>query len=133
MGNAVIGTLDLSTVAYITDASGLLGNAPIGGDLVEMDFQPGAQWEAGEPQAYSFDLPLLLKGSTESAILANFRTLQALADGTERTITRTFTAGSAVSESATCVVASVTAAWDFGMRGRFNAVLIIQVTSGAWA
>lgn len=127
MGNAVIGTLDVSTVAYIEDASGLLGVGPYRGDLIELDFVAGAVWEAGEVGTYSFDLPLLLKGADESAILANFRTLQALQDGVAKTITRTFTAGSAVSESCTGVVTLVQPAWDFGMAKAFRVILIVQV------
>lgn len=133
MGDLQIGTLVISTVARITDASGLLQNGPVRGDLVPLDFQPGAVWLAGERDAWSFDVPLVLKGADEAALLANLRTLQALQDGVERTITRTYTAGSAISESLTGVVTLVQPAWDFGVRGRFNVVLVIQATSGTWA
>lgn len=132
MGNAVIGALDISTVAYITDARGLLQNGPVRGDLIELDFVPGAVWEPGEFGTYSFLLPVLCKGADESARLANFRTIQALQDGATRTLTRTFTAGSAVSESCTCVVTLAEPAWDFGMADKFEVLLVIQVLT-EWA
>ena len=133
MGDLKIGNAYLSTYAYISDASGLLQEPPTRGDLVEMDFQPGAQWIAGQVDAYTFDVPVIMKGSDEGTIIANLRSLQALADGTEYTIKRTFTSGTtSINEDCTGVVTSVTPAWDFGVRKKLAAMIVIQNTSGGW-
>lgn len=133
MGDLTIGTLTVSTVARIADASGLLSNAPYRGDLVPMDFQPGGVWLGGEEDVWSFDVPLLMKGATEGELIANLRSVQAVADGTEKRITRTFTSGTtATTESCDGVVTSVTPVWDFAMRPKLTAIVMVQVTSGDW-
>ena len=125
----MIGTLDVATVAWIDDAEGLLSNGPIGGDLEEWDDEPGAEWVPGPAEPWTWPLGLLLKGATESARLANLRTLQALQDGAERTITRTYTAGSAISESCQGVVTLVEPIWDFALASRIGAMLTVQSIS----
>ena len=74
-------------------------------------------------------MPVILKGADESARLSNLRTLQALADGTERTLTRTFTAGSAISESCTGVLQSVILSWGFNLRDRVGVQLLFTATT----
>lgn len=126
MGTLTIGTLDVSTVAHIEEPEGILGNGGHKGDLIEFDFEAGAEWLPGEFEAYSWAVGLLMRGDTESAILTNLRTLQALVDGTERTLTRTFTATSAVSETCQGVVTACEPAWDMRVKGALRAVLMIQ-------
>lgn len=126
-GSLTIGTLNVLTVAAIIDAQGLLTNGGYDGDLIEWDDEDGAEWLPGPFEPYTFPVGLRLLGDTESARLANLRTLQALLPGAPvRTITRTYTAGSAISESCQGVVTLVEPIWDFSMASRIGALLTIQ-------
>ena len=125
-GGLTLGSLSVTTVAWIDDAEGMLTNGPVGGDLIGWDDEPGAEWVPGPAEPWTWTLGLLLKGTTESARLANLRALQALQDGVERTITRTYTAGSAISESCQGVVTLVEPLWDFALASRIAVMLTVQ-------
>lgn len=128
-----IGATDLSTTAYITSWEGILLAQPYRGDLIELDFTAGAAWEAGEAAPYTIDIPLVMKGTDVGTAISQMRAIQALADGTEKSIVRTLTSGTtSVSEANTGVVTSATPVWDLRNRKRVGLVLTVQVTD-VWA
>jgi hypothetical protein len=126
-----IGTTDLSDTAYITSWEGILNAAPYRGDLVELDFRPGAVWQPGEVGAWTFEVPLVMRSQDTGTAVAQMRAIQALCDGEEHTVVRTFTSGTAsVSESCQGVVTSATPVWDFGFRSRVGLLLTVQALTG---
>ena len=130
----IVGGLDLSTICHITSAEGILAEPPIGGDLVELDFTPGGQWVKGEPEPMTFDVPLIMRSQVQDVAMGQLRQVQALQDGTARTVTRRLVVnGATVEESCTGVVsAAVQVAWDFAQKKRVGCVLLIQNISGSW-
>lgn len=125
-----IGTLDLSTVAHIESWEGILDAGTVGGDLIELDFQPGAVWVPGERETYSFVVPLAMKGTTPTTAVPQLQAVQALI-GVEKTFTREY-----LSSTETCqgVVTSVTVVWDFAeSRQLLRAVLTCQNLDGGWS
>lgn len=118
---------DLSSTAYITSWEGILVAPPNRGDLIEFDFVAGAEWVAGEMQAFTFEVPLVMKSQDVGTAVSQMRTIQAFADGTERAIVRTLTVGTAsVSETCQGVVTSATPMWDLRMRNKVGLLLTIQ-------
>jgi hypothetical protein len=128
----IVGTLDLSTIAGITSAEGILLEPPISGDLIELDFTPGGQWIPGVAEPYTFDVPLLFNAATAEAAMAQLRQVQALVDGVPRTITRRLVVGAAtVDETCTGVCsAAVQIGWDLDVYSRVSCVLLIQALTG---
>lgn len=128
-----IGGTDLSTTAYITSWEGILDAQPYRGDLIELDFTTGGVWQGGQAAAYTFVVPLVMKGTDVGTAVSQMRAIQAFADGTEKSIVRTFTSGTtSVSEATTGVVTSATPQWDLRFRKRVGLLLTIQVTD-VWA
>lgn len=130
----IVGSLDLSTIAGITSAEGILAEPPIAGEVVELDFTPGGQFIAGPPEPYTFDVPLIFTAPTADAAMGQLRSVQALADGVPRTITRRLVVdGVTVNETCTGVItAAVQVTWNFDVYTRVGAVLLIQCMSGGW-
>lgn len=128
---AVAGTW-LAGTADIMDASGLLSDAPSKGDLIELDWQPGSDWQPGPRDAYSFDVPVEFVGDREAA-LATLRWLQDLV-GQALTLTRrTSAAGAPVDETCTAVmVNTVAVSWPTDDAAPKAAILIFQNLDGGW-
>lgn len=123
----------LAGVADIMDPSGLLSDAGSKGDLIEFDFQPGAVWQAGPRETYSFDVPVELVGDREQA-LTTMRSLQAKV-GQQVTLTRR-TSDAGVVRDETCdavMVNAITVAWPTEDHAPKTAVLVFQQLSGAWS
>lgn len=127
----IVGALDLSSIAGITDASGILMDPPISGDLVELDFVAGGQWVPGPPEPYTFDVPLVMASPVQDVAMGQLAQVKALVDGVPRTVTRRYVRdGVTVTETCTGVCsAAVQIEWSFDVRGRVAAVLMIQALS----
>ena len=128
-----IGATDLGLTAHITSWEGILTKGPQRGDLIELDFQPGAVWQAGQAAAYDFDVPLVMKSQDHNTAVKDALAIQALA-GTQATITRVFTSGTTtVTQTCTGIIKeAVPLAWDLGFRSRVGMVLTITNLSGTW-
>lgn len=50
-------------IGCIEDWSGILSEAPIGGDIIEQDWVDGAIWQQGESKTYTFDVPFTARVS----------------------------------------------------------------------
>ena len=128
-----IGGTNLSTTAHITDWSGILMEGPTNGDLIELDFQPGAVWQGGTAGTYSFSVPLVMKSQDVPTAIAHAKAIQALR-GTAGTVTRVYTttAGTVTETCQGIVTEAVPLAWDLGLRTKVGLVLEIQNLSGTW-
>lgn len=49
--------LDFDSFACIERWDGILSEGPIKGDIIEMDWRDGAEWQRGPAKPYSFDVP----------------------------------------------------------------------------
>jgi hypothetical protein len=130
----LINGTDIRTWAYITNAEGLLGNAPQKGDLIEQDWVAGAIWQKGPKGTYSFDVPVVMKSRVQTEALAQLRALQAFV-GDQYTLTRRLTVNS-VDVTETCqavMINAVSVTWNFANRERLDALLLFQNLSAGWA
>jgi hypothetical protein len=125
--------VDVQTVADIMDLSGMLSTGPYRADLIVRDWYPGAVAQVGPADAYTMDLPLLMKSDDPATALQQLRTVQAWA-GRELTVTRVLTVGAAtVTETARAVIVSATTVdWAFDARNLIGCVLMIQNIDGGW-
>jgi hypothetical protein len=120
--------VDIHQIAHITDASGLLGNGPHGGDLIPFAWEDGADWQPGPRQPYTFDVPVAMKGDTEQTRLGNLRALQQLEGQTVGLRRIVDTGHETVTEYCLAVVVNaVTVRWDLRTRKFLRATLIVQV------
>lgn len=122
----------LAGTADIMDPSGLLSDAGAKGDLIEFDFQPGAVWQAGPRETYSFDVPVEFVGDRETALL-ELRALQAKVGALVTLTRRTSDAG--VTRDETCqavMVNAITVTWPTEDEQPKTAVLIFQQLDGGW-
>lgn len=53
------------SVGCITDWSGILSEGPIKGDIIEMDWLDGAEYQQGPAKPYSFDVPFAARVTNE--------------------------------------------------------------------
>ena len=118
---------DVQTWCAITSAEGLLSNPPQRGDLIEQDWVAGAIWQAGPKDAWTFDVPVIMRSSQQDVALAQLRQLQSW-QGTVRTLTRRLVVnGATINETCTAVmVNSPQVQWDFSRRAQIRAVLVFQ-------
>jgi hypothetical protein len=118
---------DIQTWAAITSAEGLLTNPPQRGDLIEQDWVAGAIWQQGPKDAWTFDVPLIMRSSQQDVAFGQLRTLQAMV-GTQRTLTRRLVVdGATVNETCQAVmVNSPQVVWSFESRNQIRAVLVFQ-------
>lgn len=115
------------------ELSGLLDTGPAGGDLIEMDWRPGAVWQAGPPAAYTFDVPLLMAHEDEPSAIADLRWLQAWI-GQEITLTTRITEGTAqVERSCRAVIVNVIPSLSFTSRNLLDVTLRVQNLDGGWS
>ena len=111
---ATFNGVNLSTHALITDWSGLLTPPPFDGEVIEYDWQPAADWEPGEFDAYTIDVPLLMRSQDMDTAIGDAAAIAALVDGQEHTLTRTYTPhGVTVTESVQAVMTGATPVPDF--------------------
>jgi hypothetical protein len=124
---------DVRTWAYITNAEGLLSNAPQKGDIIEQDWVAGAIWQPGPKGPYTFEVPVVMKSRLQDVALGQLRAMQAYV-GTQVTLTRRMTVnGAVVNETCQAVMANaVQVNWDFRTRARIDAILVWQQLSGVW-
>lgn len=129
----LIDAFDLGTVAAITNWDGLLDVGPPRGDLVEFDFQGGAQWiPAGVFDAYTMVVPLVMKATPEDAAVADALALGAYL-GVEVTLTRrTLLDGVLTDHTAQAVLTSRPTAWSLDTLGRVPVTLTFQNLIGIW-
>lgn len=130
--------VDLATWAMISSAEGLLSTGPIGGDVIERDWVPGAIWQPGPAKTYTFEVPWVMRSSQQATAMQLYRDLVAACKmGQQVTLTRRLTVGvglTQISETCQAVCASaVTVSWDFGRRAQFGAVTTWQNLSGGWS
>jgi hypothetical protein len=120
--------VDIQAATHITDASGLLSNGPRRGDLIELDWDEGAEWQPGPRGTYSFDLPLVMKGGTLQDRLGNLKRTQAL-EGQTLILRRTVVtdAGPVVDYARATVVSAVAVRWELRSRTFLRCTLIFQV------
>jgi hypothetical protein len=125
---------DIRTWANITNAEGLLSNAPTKADIIEQDWTAGAIYQKGPKGTYQFDVPVIMTSREQDVAMGQLRALQAF-EGTQVTLTRTLTVnGVQVSESCQAVMTNaVEVVWNFDFRQQVRAVLIWQQLSGAWS
>lgn len=121
------GSLDVFTIADMTNAEGLLGNAPHQGDLIRLDWRDGAEWQAGGRGPYTFDVPLVMKGADLPTRLANLRTFQAL-EGHKVRLTRTLylPSGPVVEQCDAVMANAAEVRWDLRERNWLRVILIVQ-------
>lgn len=132
-GTLFINGTDIQDYALIRDASGLLSNPPIRGDLITFDFTDGAIWQAGVADVFTFDLYVLMAHRNEEGALADLAWLQQW-QGQQVTLIRRLDRGSGtVDESCTAVMnEAVRLEWDFYERRGMSAMLTFTVLSGGW-
>lgn len=125
---------DVQTYADIASMEGILAAGPTRGDLITLDWQPGAVWQAGPPDTYTMDLPLVMKSNDDGVAIQQLRAVQAWR-GTQGVLTRVVTVGAAqVTEVCDAVIVNaVEVQWDFDGRNLVGCVLVIQNLSGGWA
>ena len=131
----LVDDVDLSQWALITSAEGLLSTPPVGGDLIEMDWTPGAQWQQGVAQTYSFDVPMVINSRVQTTQLAYYEAVVAACKaGQQVVLKRKITVGGVpVVDSCQAVLSNaVRIQWDFRTRGLFGIVLVWQNLSGGW-
>ena len=130
----LINGTDVQTWAAITNADGLLSNAPQRADIIEQDWTAGAIYQAGPKKTYTFDVPVIMRSSQQDVALGQLRALQAYV-GTQVTLTRRLVVnGATVNETCQAVmVNAVQVQWDFTRRAQVRAVLVFQQLSGVWA
>jgi hypothetical protein len=134
MGDTIlIDGVDVQSVADIMDLSGILSTGPYRADLIVRDWEPGAVAQIGPPDAYTMDLPLLMKSDDPNVAMQQLRTVLSWA-GQVTTITRVLTvAGSVVTE--TCqgaIVSATTIEWSLDAPNLLGALLMIQNLDGTW-
>lgn len=129
--------VDLSTWAHITSWEGILLDPPIAGDLIRMDWQPGAVWQPGPPDVYSFEVPLVMKAQNPAESVNQLRAVQAAAKpGVQVTITREYDDHPSGTVTETCTAVCTGQApitWDLTQRAILGVVLIFQNLSGGWS
>lgn len=131
-GTATFNGVNLSTTALITDWSGLLTPPPHDGDVIEYDWSAGADWDPGETEAFSIDVPLLMRSQNMDTAIGDAQAIQALVDGQQHTLTRTYTPhGVTVTQSVPAVMTGAAMVTDFGAR-QVRLVCILQLLA-AWA
>ena len=126
--------VDVTTLAHITSFEGVLSDGPTRGDLIEFDFTAGAVWQPGAAGTYSFDVPLTMLSHTPDVALGQLRTIQGW-KGVQRTFTRRVTVNG-VDVAETCqgvLVSAVQVAWDYRIRSKISAVMVVQNLSGGWS
>jgi hypothetical protein len=130
----LINGTDVQTWCAITNADGLLSNAPQRADIIEQDWTAGAIYQAGPKKTYTFDVPVIMRSSQQDVALGQLRALQAYV-GTQVTLTRRLVVnGATVNETCQAVmVNAVQVQWDFARRAQVRAVLVFQQLSGVWA
>lgn len=123
----LINGTDIQTWCAITSAEGLLSNPPQRGDLIEQDWTAGAIWQPGPKDAWTFDVPIIMRSSQQDIALGQLRALQAYV-GTQVTLTRRLVvAGAVVNETCQAVmINSPQVQWDFSRRAQVRAVLLFQ-------
>lgn len=128
------GGADIATLAHITSFEGILSTGPVGGDLIEFDWTPGAVWQPGAARTYSFEVPVTMLSHDPDTALKQLRTMQGWV-GVQRTLTRRLTVdGVDIAETCQAVLASAIAVrWDFRIRGKIDATLVVQNLSGGWS
>jgi hypothetical protein len=129
----IVDGVDLSTTALITSFEGILRTAPTRGDLIEFDWQAGAVWQPGPSEAYSFEVPLVMREQTPDKAVADLRAIQGLR-GRQVTVQRvTLEDGVEVTEECEAVItAAIDVSWDFRERSKVGCVLVFQNLSGGW-
>ena len=117
----------LSDYAWIVSAEGLLSTGPSRGDLIELDFQPGAVWQPGPAGTHLFEVPVVMNTPVQDVALGKLRIIQSW-EGVQRTLVRRLTVdGVQISDTCQAVMASATrVVWDFRQRGKVGAVLSFQ-------
>jgi hypothetical protein len=129
----LIDGVDVQTVADIMDLSGILSTGPYRADLIVRDWEPGAVAQIGPPDAYTMDLPLLMKSDDPATALGQLRTVQGWA-GRILTVTRVITVGATVVTETcqACIVSATAVDWLFDARNLIGCVLMIQNLDGGW-
>jgi len=127
----LIDAFDLAAVAGITNWDGLLDVGPPRGDLVEFDFQGGAQWiPAGVFDAYTMVVHVVMKATPEDAAVADVLALNAYL-GVEVTLTRkTLLDGVLTSHTCRAVMSSRPTQWELDFLGRVPVTLTFQNLTG---
>ena len=118
---------DLQELAAITSAEGLLTDPPQRADIITQDWTAGAIYQAGPKQAWTFEVPLIMRAAQQDVALAQLRAFQAMV-GDQKTLTRRIVVdGTVVNELCQAVmVASPQVQWDFSARAQIRCVLIWQ-------
>jgi hypothetical protein len=127
----LIDGVDLGQWAAIENPDGLLSSPPVTGDLIEMDWTPGAEWQPGVVRSYTFDVGLVMRSTERGAAIAALRAVQAACKpGTQVTVTRRLTVGAgSVEETCQAVVTSATEVrWGTVKR----LLVIFTCLSGGW-
>jgi hypothetical protein len=125
--------VSLQSLGLIVSAEGLLSTGPTKGDLILQDWTPGAIWQQGPPDTYSFEVPVVMKSRLQDVAIGMLRTLQSW-QGTKRTLIRRLTVdGVQIEETCQAVIVSAPqVVWDFRERQKISCVLVFQNLSGVW-
>lgn len=138
VNSLLINGVDVQTWCAITNAEGLLSDAPQKGDLIEGDWTPGASWQKGPKGVYSFPVPVIMRSAQQDVAFGQLRALQAYV-GQQVTLTRRLVVdGATVSETCQAVMtAAVQVQWELADRSEkkpsLRAVLVWQNLSAGWA
>lgn len=123
----LINSVDIQTWCAITSAEGLLTNPPQRADIIEQDWTAGAIYQAGPKKTWQFEVPIIMRSSTQDVALGQLRTLQAMV-GAQKTLTRRLRVnGATINETCQAVmINAVQVQWDFSRRSQIRAVLVFQ-------
>lgn len=125
---------DLSTLAVLEDLSELATVPSSNADPLKIPGRAGALFVAGQPDTYSFNVPMVVLGDDWGSVREGLRDLLALLDSSSAalTITRRTTVGTAqVAETASCVVTGTITPQYLGSTAA-RVVVTFQNLDGAW-
>jgi hypothetical protein len=127
-----MGTLDLETIAGITDWNGLLDTGPPKGDLLTFDFQGGAVWIPSDTfDAYTLVVPVVMRGVPEDVAIRDVLSLESYL-GLEVTLTRrAMVNGELVDSTCQAVMTSRPTTWELDVLGRVPVTITFQAL-GPW-
>lgn len=124
----IFGSTDIGATAHITldGWAEILKGGPTRGDLIELDFQAGAQWVPGEAGTYSIVVPVTMQSSDPETAWGDALALSALR-GVEDDLTRVYTTDSGtITESCRAVITGEVA-MNWGPRSMVTVVLVFQI------
>lgn len=122
---------DIQDTAHITNASGIMSDAPSSGDLIAQDWSDVAVWQQGPRAPWSFDVPLLMRNTgSENDALVQLLHIQSFV-GTGVRQLRRVTPLTGTHEVQGVFVSATQVEWELDRRAWVRAVMVVQAL-GPW-